>query len=385
MMKAIENSIIKVFENEEFGKVRTISIGGEPWFVGRDVCAVFGDKNRSRTLSRVDEEDKQIISITDSMGRPQNITIINESGLYSVLFTMQPQKAHHNGVSDEYPIEIQERIDKLHHFKRWVTSKVLPSIRKTGSYSIENINERFDESNAMLLQKIESLEYIVANIQNQLTATSPVPNYEAIDKWKENNSRKRVKKLVEETGFPKKTVYGLIYGYMGRMFGFVDEVALSDYTRKYNLFDGKDEPIINAIADNIIYQSWFIQATDKMLRDWKIRQKEKAEAKAADDNLSTVDVQLITHRPFVVSDDCKMVFDSVKYIIGSHLADNGFRRFVYREMYDNGEWASLVRKYNCKGSSKKINLITNTQECKKRFVDVCNKIVNEFKNEEVHS
>lgn len=125
----------KIFESTDFGEVRVFEQNGEAWFVGRDVCKAFGDKNSSRTLSRVDDEDKQTITITDSMGRTQNVTIINESGLYSVLFAMQPQKANHDGVSDAYPIEIQERIDKLRQFKHWVTAEVLPSIRKTGKYS----------------------------------------------------------------------------------------------------------------------------------------------------------------------------------------------------------------------------------------------------------
>ena len=123
-----------IFENPEFGRIRTAEIDGEPWFVGKDVCYVFGDKNHNRSLGRVDSEDKRMIDITDSIGRQQHITVINESGLYSLLFAMQPQKANHDGVPDAYPIDVQERVNKLRRFKRWVTSEVLPSIRKTGSY-----------------------------------------------------------------------------------------------------------------------------------------------------------------------------------------------------------------------------------------------------------
>lgn len=64
----------------------------------------------------------------------QKPTVVNESGLYSILFSMQPQKANKHGVSDAYPIETQERIEKLKRFKRWVTHDVLPTIRKTGGY-----------------------------------------------------------------------------------------------------------------------------------------------------------------------------------------------------------------------------------------------------------
>ena len=128
------NEIVTVFENEDFGSVRTIMIDGHPWFVGKDICLAFGDKNSSRSIGRVDSEDKQIIEIVDSLGRNQNATFVNESGLYSLLFAMQPQKANRNGVSDAYLIEIQKRIDRIHKFKHWVTSEVLPAIRKTGMY-----------------------------------------------------------------------------------------------------------------------------------------------------------------------------------------------------------------------------------------------------------
>lgn len=125
---------IILFKHEEFSEVRTMNIDGEPWFVGRDVCAAFGDKNHIRSLGRVDEIDKRKVELTDSLNRKQSATVNNESGLYALLFAMQPQKAHNNGVSDEYPIKIRQRIDKLRKFKRWVTVEVLPSLRKHGAY-----------------------------------------------------------------------------------------------------------------------------------------------------------------------------------------------------------------------------------------------------------
>lgn len=125
---------LQIFSNPEFGQIRTVEMNGEPWLVGKDVCAAFGDKNHNRSLGKVDAEDKKTVPMNDSMGRTQQITIINESGLYALLFAMQPQKANNGGISDAYPIEIQKRIDKLRKFKRWVTSEVLPSIRRSGSY-----------------------------------------------------------------------------------------------------------------------------------------------------------------------------------------------------------------------------------------------------------
>ncbi len=124
---------LEIFKNEEFGEIRTVVIENEPWFVGKDVGECFGDSNYRRSLARLDEDEKGV-SHMNTPGGIQKMTIINESGLYSLLFAMQPQKTNNNGIADAYPIEVQERIDKLKKFKRWVTSEVLPTIRKTGSY-----------------------------------------------------------------------------------------------------------------------------------------------------------------------------------------------------------------------------------------------------------
>ncbi len=112
-------------------QVRTVTINDEPYFVGKDVCETFGDTNHKRSLSRLDDDEKTF-ALVKTPGGTQNMIGINESGLYSLLFQMQPQKAT-KGVTHMDP-PLQERIDKLHRFKRWVTSEVLPAIRKHGAY-----------------------------------------------------------------------------------------------------------------------------------------------------------------------------------------------------------------------------------------------------------
>lgn len=123
---------LTVFKNDEFKEVRTLMINDEPWFVGKDVAEYFGDTNYRRSLARLDEDDKGVSQI-DTPGGSQNMVIINESGLYSLLFCMQPQ--HAMRMSQDETL-INERIDKIKKFKRWITSEVLPSIRKTGQYQI---------------------------------------------------------------------------------------------------------------------------------------------------------------------------------------------------------------------------------------------------------
>jgi len=121
------NSELQVFSYEG-NQVRTVQIDGQPWWVAKDVCDAFGETNRNRALQSLEDDEKGGTQLS-TPGGLQNFTIINESGLYSLLLAMQPQKAR--GVSDEH---IAERQDKLRAFRRWVTHEVLPTIRKHGAY-----------------------------------------------------------------------------------------------------------------------------------------------------------------------------------------------------------------------------------------------------------
>lgn len=105
---------LKIFENPAFGKVRVVKKGGEPWFVGKDVAEILGYSNTKDAIAKhVDDEDKLGAQIATS-GQNRNMTIINESGLYSLI--------------------LSSKMPKAKEFKRWVTAEVLPAIRKTGGY-----------------------------------------------------------------------------------------------------------------------------------------------------------------------------------------------------------------------------------------------------------
>jgi Prophage antirepressor len=107
-------SDLTVFNNEEFGQVRTVKLDSEIYFVGKDVAAALGYKDSINALKQhVDDDDKLGWQITTS-GQKRNVTIINESGLYSLI--------------------LGSKLENAKKFKRWVTSEVLPNIRKTGSY-----------------------------------------------------------------------------------------------------------------------------------------------------------------------------------------------------------------------------------------------------------
>ena len=110
-----------VFNNDEFGNIRTVILNNNPWFVGKDVAECLGYTNSKKAIrDHVDDEDKIMgernvtPSITDKLGRVQYPVFINESGLYALIFG--------------------SKLDKAKEFKHWVTSEVLPQIRKTGGY-----------------------------------------------------------------------------------------------------------------------------------------------------------------------------------------------------------------------------------------------------------
>ena len=114
---------LQIFNSEEFGQVRTVAIDDEPWLVGKDVAVALGYENPQKALrDHVEIDDKKMGEqnvtpyILDSLGRKQYPTFINESGLYALIFG--------------------SKLESAKRFKHWVTSEVLPAIRKHGAYAV---------------------------------------------------------------------------------------------------------------------------------------------------------------------------------------------------------------------------------------------------------
>lgn len=117
----MENNLLQIFTNHEFGEIRTLLIDNEPWFVGKDIATALGYANPKNAVPmHVDAEDKLSTQIKYA-GQKRNVTVINESGLYALIFG--------------------SKLESAKKFKHWVTSEVLPSIRKTGGYN-SNSNTR---------------------------------------------------------------------------------------------------------------------------------------------------------------------------------------------------------------------------------------------------
>lgn len=113
---------LKIFQSPQFGTIRTLMVDNEPWFVGKDVAEILGYGDTNQAIRKhVDDEDK-LTRQFDGTGQKRDMIIINESGLYSLI--------------------LSSKLPKAKEFKRWVTSEVLPSIRKHGAYMTDDVLER---------------------------------------------------------------------------------------------------------------------------------------------------------------------------------------------------------------------------------------------------
>ena len=184
---------LKIFENPDFGKVRTMEINGEPYFVGKDVAEILGySKARNAIASHVDSEDKKDAPIQGDLGGTQEMTVINESGLYSLI--------------------LSSKLPKAKEFKRWVTSEVLPSIRKHGLYATEELisnpdiaiaafqalkeerekNRKLTDTIAVQNQQLAELQPkasyydLVLNCKDLLSITEIAKDYGKSAKWLNN-------------------------------------------------------------------------------------------------------------------------------------------------------------------------------------------------------
>lgn len=132
---------LQIFNSEEFGDIRTVTIENEPWFVGKDVATALGYSNPQKAVrDHISEEDRGVNEMDTPSGR-QNLAIINESGLYALIFG--------------------SKLESAKRFKHWVTSEVLPAIRKTGSYQKPMTTDQkiqlLAQGNVELTEKIEKV------------------------------------------------------------------------------------------------------------------------------------------------------------------------------------------------------------------------------------
>ncbi|MCW6662747.1 phage antirepressor KilAC domain-containing protein [Aerococcaceae bacterium NML190073] len=187
-------SELQIFQNTEFGSVRTTAINGEPFFVGKDVAEILGYSNPQKALrDHVDDEDKTLnesFTVNGTMG-----ILINESGLYSMI--------------------LRSQLPKARQFKRWVTAEVLPAIRKHGMYAIDDILANPDLAIAALQalkeerEKRQNLELMTAVQRQQIAEMKPKVSY--YDQILQNKDTVPVTQIAKDYGMSGRKFNALLH------------------------------------------------------------------------------------------------------------------------------------------------------------------------------
>lgn len=196
---------MQVFEHPAFGEVRTVVIDGEPWFVGKDVAQMLGYlKPRNAVTLHVDEDDRKVAPIQGTPGGTQEMTIINESGLYSLIMS--------------------SKLPTAKAFKRWVTAEVLPAIRQKGSYGIQQpmTPAQLIAAQAQVLvqmeQRMDAIQSQQSALEARVETAIKVFSRPSEDHWKADTD-KAIKELCQKKHLNQLAVRGQLYQELERRCG----------------------------------------------------------------------------------------------------------------------------------------------------------------------
>lgn len=323
---------IVLFNNPDFGQVRTMMIGGEPWFVGKDVAEILRYANQNRDIIRhVDEEDRIMINhenqlntkMVSSLGQ-RGGWLINESGLYSLI--------------------LSSKLPTAKKFKRWVTSEVLPSIRKTGGYGVAS-------NNAKLLAEIAGLKQEVTEIKSLVTPTQP--NYFL---WKKNIANPLVNSVSNILGISVADTYKAIYDDMV-MRGFNQPYAMNRFCNKYKV---DSVSTIDAVADVDDYVRMFMESVSRFLELNAVATPNAANFNANVNNPKSNTLNIDSSTILV-----ETIIQPLVELYHDTSINNAYTyKRVYKVMRSDRSWKALMTRRHCR--SKK-NLVTKFADIRRDF------------------
>ena len=200
--------------------MRCIEKDGEPWWVLKDVCKILGmDGNgTNKIIDRLDEDERNTIPVTDKLGRPQTVNVINESGLYNVVIRSNKPNAK--------------------AFRKWITSEVIPSIRKTGGYGVPQMSQselilKIAQNNVELERRIAAAESETKAVSEKLDNALDVFTAPTSENWKDETNC-IINRMIEE--------YNLNYGVFRRkLYDELEKSAHCDLTARQSRLRGRME------------------------------------------------------------------------------------------------------------------------------------------------
>jgi prophage antirepressor-like protein len=192
----MEKNSLMIFENEQFGRIRTLNIDGTPWFVSADVCTALGI---SRTAVRRLDDDEKGVRSTHTPGGTQKLTVVNEFGLYNLILGSRKPEAK--------------------EFKRWITHEVIPSIRKHGAYMTDAVIEHLDENPELVseyLHRLRDQNDSARELRERLNASRAenarlLPKADYYDSFVYADDLTCFRYTAKELGVPQKKLMGYLF------------------------------------------------------------------------------------------------------------------------------------------------------------------------------
>jgi prophage antirepressor-like protein len=175
--------LTKVFEYGN-AQVRTVTVGGEPWFVAKDVCDALSITNQGNAVARLDEDEKQTIRLTDTLSRNPNTTLVNESGLYQLILGSRKPEAR--------------------AFKRWITHDVIPSIRQNGMYATDTL---LDDPDFLIKTVTRLRDERNARLAAEAQLTVQAPKVAAYDTFIAADGTQSMAEASKALGIGRNTLY----------------------------------------------------------------------------------------------------------------------------------------------------------------------------------
>lgn len=330
---------VKTFENEDFGQIRTVTIDGEPWLVGKDVATALGYSNSRKALTdHVDDEDKGVTKCA-TLGGQQNLVVINESGLYSLIMS--------------------SKLPSAKKFKRWVTSEVLPALRKNRYYSM---NSKYDA-------KYNNLKDI-AKKQSLIEKDTYKYSEKDLSVWQSCVANNAIQKIAEAFGYSNSHTLSMIYKKMYELFGFDSLQAMKEFSEKHG-----DEfqkcTYLMAVADDANYREMFVRSADELLKNQEEYQKKAANVFSVEDKQN---VELDRYgNPILFQYLREDDYISLLYKVSKQIGDSSVKKmktskYIYDKMYDSEEWQIIQDCWHCRSKKNLVTSVCRYAEC---FIEVC--------------